>query len=124
MAAPTLLVYNLNEAEMMGLRFLCAGLKIAVRGVPVSDYGQPLAALAGLCPRVAGADAGEDFSGEMLVMANFSQRQFHGLLDALRRNRLCGGALKAVLTPANAEWDSAKLHGELCREREALRGKE
>ena len=46
MAAPTLLIYNLNETEMMGLRFLCAGLKIAVRNVPASDYGQPLAALA------------------------------------------------------------------------------
>ena len=121
MAAPLLLAYNLDGQKRLKLSFICAELKIYLRGVARADYNQPLGALAGLRPRIPGEYAGEGFADEMLVMANFNPRQFHGLLDALRRDRIQGIALKAVLTPTNADWDSVKLRDEILREHEAMR---
>ena len=123
MATPVLLAYNLDGQRKLKLCFVCAQLKLPLRSVPRADYNQPLAALAGLRPRVAGAYDGEGFSDEMLVMANFNSQQFHALLDALKRNGLQGIPLKAVLTPTNADWDSVRLRGELLREHEALHGR-
>ncbi len=123
MAAPLLLAYNLDGQKRLKLSFICAERKIYLRSVAKADYSQPLAALAGLRPRTADAYEGEGFSDEMLVMANFNPPQFHGLLDALRRNRIQGIALKAVLTTTNADWDSVKLRDELMREHEAMHGK-
>ena len=51
------------------------------------------------------------------------KKERYGLLDALRRNRIQGIALKAVLTTTNADWDSVKLRDELMREHEAMHGK-
>ena len=123
MAAPVLLTYNLDSQRKLKLRFVCAELKLILRSVPESDYAQPLAALAGLCPRTEAAYSGEGFPDEMLVMANFNNHQFHALLDALRRSGMPPIPLKAVLTPTNAEWDSVKLHAEILREHETMHGK-
>lgn len=123
MATPVLLAYNLDGQRKLKLCFVCAQLKLPLHSVPRADYNQPLAALAGLRPRIAGEYGGEGFRDEMLVMANFNSQQFHALLDALKRNGLQGIPLKAVLTPTNADWDSVRLRGELLREHEALHGR-
>ena len=123
MAAPLLLTYNLDGQQILKLRYICAQLKIMMRAVPRADYGQPLGALAGLRPRLPGGYSGAGFHDEMLVMANFNSREFHAFLDALRASGARSVALKAVLTPANAAWDSVRLRDELAREHEALHKK-
>ena len=53
-------------------------------------------------------------------MANFSGVLLNGFLNAMRQNRLPGIPLKAVLTDANADWDSVRLHDEILREHIAM----
>ena len=44
-------------------------------------------------------------------------------MNALRLNRARSIALKAVMTPSNADWDSVKLHDEILREHTAMHQK-
>ena len=98
-----LLMYNLSPARQGAVRMLCARLKIRVRAVEASEYAEKLGALAGMEEKRNEPFSGEPFSDEMLLMAGFAPPV----------------ALKAVLTPTNAEWDSVQLHQELLREHEA-----
>lgn len=116
---PALLMYNLEGERARRLRMIAMMLKIRVRPVAPEEYGERLAALAGL-EAPAGAPAEAPFDGEMLVFAEFSNALLDRFLSEMKRAKL-SVALKAVLTPTNAQWTSARLRGELDREREALR---
>lgn len=122
MSAPVILVYNLDKPQKLKLMFVCAQLKILCHSVPPSDYGQSIAALAGLRKRSPEAYAGEGFADEMLVMANFTNSLLQAFLNMMRQNRIPTIALKAVLTPTNADWDSVRLHDEILKEHEAMHG--
>ena len=63
---------------------------------------------------------GEGFSDEMLVLVNCTGPLLDRFLQGFRRNKIPPVALKAVLTPTNRTWDSAALHAELLRERQAI----
>ena len=65
------------------------------------------------------AYTGAGFEDEMLMMANFPAGMMNTFLGLFRRMGIAPVALKAVLTPVNAEWDSVRLHEELLREHEA-----
>ena len=122
MTAPIVLEYNLENAQKLKLRFVCAQLKIALRGVPKADYAQPVGALVGFAPRAEETDSGEGFSEEMLLMANFSGALLHAFLNAMRQAKMTAIPLKAVVTAANAEWDSVRLHDEILKEHRAMHG--
>ncbi len=122
MSAPAILVYNIDNQRKLKLLFVCSQLKLRLISVPRADYGQPIGALAGLRKRVPGEYAGEGFSDEMLVMVNFSNHLLNAFLGALRQNHVQGIALKAILTSANAEWDSVKLRNELMEEHTRMHG--
>ena len=123
MSAPVILEYNLDNAQKLKLMFACAQLKITCHSVPREDYNQPIAALAGVRRRIEGSYAGEGFTDEMLVMVNFTGNLLNAFLNALRLNRARSIALKAVMTPSNADWDSVKLHDEILREHTAMHQK-
>ncbi len=123
MAAPSILIYNLDAPHKFRLLAICSQLKIACHSVPISDYNQPLAALAGERPRLKEAYAGEGFQDEMLVMVNFTGHLLQSFLNGLKLHKIPGIALKAVMTPTNANWDSIQLHAEILREHEAMHGK-
>lgn len=123
MAAPVLLAYNLENQQKLKLLFTCAQLKIGFISVPRADYAQPIAALAGVRARDEGVYEGEGFSDEMLVMANFTNNLFQAFMNALKRSHGATPALKAVMTPTNAEWDSLKLHAEILKEHEEMHRK-
>ena len=82
--------------------------------------GEPVGALAGMMPRT-GAEAAGSFDDEMLVLVNFGSKLLNQFLQELRAAKIPGVALKAVLTPTNAEWNSVRLHEEIRREHEAMR---
>ena len=123
MSGPMILEYNLDKPQKLKLMFACAQLKIACHSVPREDYNQPIAALAGMRRRIEGSYAGEGFTDEMLVMVNFTGNLLNAFLNALRLNRARSIALKAVMTPSNADWDSVKLHDEILREHTAMHQK-
>ena len=111
-----LLMYNLSPARQGAVRMLCARLKIRARAVEASEYAEKLAALAGMEEKRNEPFSGEPFAEEMLLMAGFAPQTLDALLCAFRSYRVAPVALKAVLTPVNAEWDSVRLHEELLRE--------
>ena len=120
MNAPQILMYNLDNPRKLKILMICGQLKIKARSVAVSDYAQPIGALAGLRNRTDAVYSGAGFPEEMLLMANFSGALLNGFLNAMRQNRLPGIPLKAVLTDANADWDSVRLHDEILREHTAM----
>lgn len=120
MNAPQILMYNLDNPRKLKILMICGQLKIKARSVAVSDYAQPIGALAGLRSRTDAVYLGAGFPEEMLLMANFSGALLNGFLNAMRQNRLPGIPLKAVLTDSNADWDSVRLHDEILREHIAM----
>ena len=120
MNAPQILMYNLDNPRKLKILMICGQLKIKARSVAVSDYAQPIGALAGLRSRTDAVYSGTGFPEEMLLMANFRGALLNGFLNAMRQNRLPGLPLKAVLTDTNADWDSVRLHDEILREHIAM----
>ena len=116
---PTILTFNLSEARISKLRFLCMKLGLTVRPVPTEDFCQPLSALCGLSDP-AQAAAAEPFSKEMLVFCHMDNAQVNRFLQTATQMRFAPVALKAILTPTNAAWTPAQLCQELKQERAAV----
>lgn len=122
--SPMILVFNIPADKLAKLRFTCMRLGIQVRPVDAADYGQSIGALCGMAERSDAPAPEESFTGDMLVMANFTQQLANRLLSALKQGRLFI-RLKAVVTPTNAQWNPVQLYRELTAEREAIaKGKE
>ena len=120
MKQPVLLTYNLRGERAAKIRMVAMRFRVRLRAVEKREYARPLGELVESGPE--GDWAGEAFDEEMLVMAHFPSPLLQAFLQGLRRAGVRPVALKAVLTPTNAGWDSRALHAELCKEREALSG--
>ena len=120
MKQPVLLCYNLSGEKMQKIRLAAMRLKIRVRPVEKDEYAQTVAALCGLEEKTDAAYAGASFEDEMLVMANFPAGMMNTFLGLFRRMGIAPVALKAMLTPTNAAWDSEKLHAEIAGEHQAM----
>ena len=116
---PMILTFNLSDARLAKLRFLCMKLGVAVRPVPAEECNQPIGALCGLA-EPTDAPAGDAFPEEMLVFCHMSDAQVNRFLQTAKQLRFAPVALKAVLTPTNAEWSPARLCAELRQERAAI----
>lgn len=125
MKQPVLLCYNLSGEKMQKIRLAAMRLKIRVRPVEEDEYAQTVAALCGLEEKTDAAYVGTGFEDEMLVMANFPAGMMNAFLGLFRRMGIAPVALKAMLTPTNAAWNSEKLHAEIAGEHQAMmNGKE
>lgn len=125
MKQPVLLCYNLSGENMQKIRLAAMRLKIRVRPVEKDEYAQTVAALCGLEEKTDAAYVGAGFEDEMLVMANFPAGMMNAFLGLFRRMGIAPVALKAMLTPTNAAWNSEKLHAEIAGEHQAMmNGKE
>lgn len=125
MKQPVLLCYNLSGEKMQKIRLAAMRLKIRVRPVEEDEYAQTVAALCGLEEKADAAYVGTGFEDEMLVMANFPAGMMNAFLGLFRRMGIAPVALKAMLTPTNAAWNSEKLHAEIAGEHQAMmNGKE
>ena len=116
---PTILTFNLNESRLSKLRFLCMKLGLVVKVVPAEDCAQPIGALCGLADRTEAAPA-EAFPEEMLIFCHMDNAAVNRFLQTARQMRFAPVALKAILTPTNAEWTPAQLCRELQEERAAV----
>ena len=120
MKQAVLLCYNFAPEKAQKIRLAAMRLKIRVRPVAKEEYGQTLAALCGMEETTDAAYGGAGFEDEMLVMANFPAAMMNTFLGLFRRMGIAPVALKAILTPTNAQWDSEKLHAEIASEHEAM----
>ena len=120
MKQAVLLCYNLAPEKAQKIRLAAMRLKIRVRPVAKEEYGQTLAALCGMEETTDAAYGGAGFEDEMLVMANFPAAMMNTFLGLFRRMGIAPVALKAILTPTNAQWDSEKLHAEIASEHETM----
>ena len=115
---PTILTFNLNETRLSKLRFICMKLGVLVKDVPAAEWGQPIGALCGLTDRIE-AEA-EAFPEEMLVFCHMDNAAVNRFLQTAKQMRYAPVALKAILTPTNAEWTPVQLCAELKQERQAV----
>lgn len=116
---PTIYTFNLNENRLSKLRFLCMKLGVAVKTVPAEDFCQPISALCGLSEPVEASPA-EAFAEEMLIFCHMDNTQVNRFLQTAKQMRFAPVALKAILTPTNAEWTPVQLCRELKDERAAV----
>ncbi len=117
---PTVLLYNLDTEKGRKIKALCLTLKFRARSVGPEEFSQPLDALLGLASQQEGAEEGEAFSQEMLVMAGLTSHQMNQLLQGMRRKKIPPVELKAMLTATNGSWNAYQLHKELSLEHEAM----
>lgn len=116
---PTILTFNLNENRLSRLRFICMKLGLLVKPVPAEDFCQHISALCGMT-EAAEASPAEAFPEEMLIFCHMDNAQVNRFLQTARQMRFAPVALKAVLTPTNAEWTPVQLCAELKDERAAV----
>ena len=116
---PTILTFNLSDARLSKLRFLCMKLGLMVKPVPAEDCCQPISALCGLSDPADAAPT-EAFPEEMLVFCHMDNAAVNRFLQTAKQMRFTPVALKAILTPTNAEWTPLQLRDELKQEREAI----
>ena len=116
---PTILTFNLTDARLSKLRFLCMKLCLMVKPVPAEDCCQPISALCGLSDPADAAPA-EAFPEEMLVFCHMDNAAVNRFLQTAKQMRFAPVALKAILTPTNAAWTPAQLCAELKDERAAV----
>ena len=109
---PVILTFNLSDARLSKLRFLCMKLGLTVKPVPAEDYAQPIGALCSLAEPAAATTA-EAFSEEMLIFCHMDNAQVNRFLQSAKQMRWAPVALKAILTPTNAEWTPLPLCAEL-----------
>ena len=120
MPRPTILAFNLTDARLAKLRFVCMKLGLLVQVVPPEDFTQPLAALAGLTERIPEPEKTDAFPEEMLVFCHMTNAQLNRFLQTLKQQRVLAFPLKAILTPTNAEGTPIALRAELKEERAAV----
>ena len=116
---PTILNFNLTEVRLSKLRFLCMKLGFAVKAVPAEAFCQPISALCGLSDPVEAAPT-EAFPEEMLIFCHMDNAQVNRFLQTAKQMRFAPVALKAILTPTNAQWTPVQLCQELKDERAAV----
>ena len=117
MNTPLVLCYHMGPERTARLKTLCLIQKLRFRVVAPEEYGESIGALAGLLPKSnAPAPASSSVQEEMLVLCHFSESALNGFLLGFRKSGMTPVALKAVLTPTNADWNSLQLYEELRRE--------
>jgi hypothetical protein len=119
-----ILLYNFKEdTRTQQLRRYLSRNGVSIRVVEPAEYLHPLGFLLGLpgFEKNPIFNLGSNFSEEMLVMADFGEKQMDDFLQFFRLQDLEPVALKAVLTPITQHWNSIQLHDELIREHQAMK---
>lgn len=123
----TVLLFNISPKEKrLKIGKALLPLNIAVKAVPLEEYGQSLGYLAGNkdMPPADEIYVGEELKGEMLLMAGLSGARMELALTALRKAGIPKTCLKSVLTDTNRFWNAHRLYEELNREYNAMNSKE
>ncbi len=119
---PVILAVHFPAKKLSKLRMAAMRLGARVRVVEKWEYLNAVGSLTGDLGSFESFYDGEDFSGELLVFAHFSDARLNLFLQAMQAAKLPPVALKAVLTDDNKGWNLLELHEELQKEHEAMHG--
>ena len=115
-----ILAVHFSAKKLAKLRMAAMRLGAKVRVVEKWEYLNAVGSLTGDLGGFESFYDGEDFSGELLVFAHFTDAQLNLFLQAMRAAKLPPVALKAVLTEENRGWNMLELHEELKKEHEMM----
>lgn len=118
-----LIAFHFDDIELFKLRQLAATLKIPLKVIETTDYGQTIGALAsGKKSPLIKPFTGDAPKESLLLICGFSEKRMDKLLLSLRRSSIQMD-YKAVLTPANSQWNVLRLMLELRAEKAAYERK-
>lgn len=117
---PVILAVHFPAKKLAKLRMAAMRQGAQVRVVEKWEYLNAVGSLTGDLGSFESFYDGEDFPGELLVFAHFSDTQLNLFLQAMRAAKLPPVALKAVLTDENMGWNVLELREELLKEHETL----
>lgn len=117
MGKEMVLLYGLENKKGEEIRRICLQLGIRVKHVGKEQFHLPV----GMLPVIRDASAVKAvFSGvdseipeEMMVMNGFSPASMDRFLERMKKARISGIDLKAVVTEYNKNWSSVQLYQEL-----------
>ena len=122
MGKSTVLAYGFGNSDAKKLKSLSEKWGLRLRRVVPEEYTQPIGAFTGRSAFLNAPEPVTGAIGEMLVLADVSERQLEAFLSGLHTIRVGTGALKAVLTETNARWTGERLYRELKEERASVDG--
>lgn len=118
-----ILLYNIKDKKRaLDIRRVLMPLKIRIKQVSETDFGQPI----GYLVDIDGFDACENLSGdflfddEMMVMAGLNSFEIDQVIKGFHKRRIEGIPLKAILTNENQKWNSKKLYDNLQEEHKKM----
>lgn len=118
-----ILLYNIKDKKRaLDIRRVLMPLKIRIKQVAQSDFGQPIGYLADLY----GFEAYEDISGdfafdeEMMIMVGLTSFEIDQVIKGFHKRRIVGIPLKAILTDENQKWNSKNLYENLKEEHQKM----
>ena len=101
----TILLFNITDRNTkLKLERILLPLKLRIRRIPVSQYGQTLA-----------------FSDPMMIFAGLSEMTLDRVLTGLRAQQI-RIPYKAILTPTNQHWTPEECFIEIKKEHEQMHG--
>lgn len=120
-----ILLYHCGDEKTKKIRNAASAMGVLVISLKEGELGKKLGALAG----IEGVDNGEETiqapvpQTELLVMSEFSDKQFELLINMSKRGKIPRISLKAVITETNMNWTLEKLISELTAEYEYMHQK-
>ena len=121
----TILLFNITDRNTnLKLERVLLPLKIRLRRIPASQYGQTLAALCGLeepADTPSKSAATPSFSDSMMIFASLSETTLDRVLAGLRAQQI-RIPYKAILTPTNQHWTPEECYIEIKKEHEQMHG--
>lgn len=118
------LLYNMERTQKgRQIKFILIQMNVHIKNIHPDQYHIPLGVLSGAVksPETPFPPCTEEgFPEEMLVMKGFSSAMLDEFLSRMRKAGISRIDLKAVLTPANLNWDSLTLYEELKKEHAAM----
>lgn len=111
-----ILLYNIKDKKRtIDIRRVLMPLKIRIKQVASSDFGQPIGYLADIDGFEAYEELTGDFSfdDEMMIMVGLTSFEIDQVIKGFHKRRIDGIPLKAILTDENQKWDSKKLYENL-----------
>ncbi len=114
------LLYNYKGERLKAVREVLLSLKIPVKTVGKRDFSKPVGELFGLSGIEPLPSAAPEFTGELMVVKNFSELSLNIFLNALGRRGFNEMPLMSFLTPSNSRWSGNRLYKTVSEERELL----
>ncbi|MCI9137966.1 MAG: DUF3783 domain-containing protein [Lachnospiraceae bacterium] len=121
---PVILLFHFSDKDRRNkLTRALLPLRMRVKEIAREDYLQSIGYLAGNkeIPSVEEVYQGEELEGEMILMAGLADAQVDMVLKAVRKSGIGPVPYKAVLTPANQNWNVRKLFEEIKSEHEQMK---